>query len=47
MLKNIEKLGTSINKTEQKSINGGVIYCPPCARKGALGCNLSLCEQPN
>ncbi len=44
MLKNISNLGTALNKAEQKTINGGVIYCPPCARKGALGCNLRQCE---
>ncbi|WP_299104123.1 hypothetical protein [uncultured Tenacibaculum sp.] len=43
MLKNISNLGTALNTEEQKTINGGVIYCPPCARVGALGCNLRNC----
>ena len=27
MLKNISSLGTSLNKAEQKSINGGIVEC--------------------
>ncbi|MBA6156370.1 hypothetical protein H3Z83_07570 [Tenacibaculum sp. S7007] len=38
MLKNISKLGTTLNKTEQKTINGGGAgkYCTK--KQTSLGC---------